>query len=93
MLDGELVRVTLTSDTPEGELAIPAQAVQRDIQGAFVLVVGEGEVAEQRRVTVRRNAEGFAVIAEGLTEGERVITEGVNKVRPGAAVDAAPPGG
>jgi membrane fusion protein (multidrug efflux system) len=50
-------------------------------------------VAEQRRVIVRRNAEGFAVIAEGLTEGERVITEGVNKVRPGAAVDAAPPGG
>lgn len=93
LLDGELVRVTLTSDTPEGELAIPAQAVQRDIQGAFVLVVGEGDVAEQRRITVRRNAEGFAVIAEGLTEGERVITEGVNKVRPGAAVDAAAPGG
>jgi len=93
LLDGELVRVTLTSDAPEGELAIPAQAVQRDIQGAFVLVVGEGEVAEQRRVTVRRNAEGFAVIADGLTEGERVITEGVNKVRPGSAVDAAAPGG
>jgi len=93
LLDGELVRVTLTSDTPEGELAIPAQAVQRDIQGAFVLVVGEGEVAEQRRVTVSRNAQGFAVIAEGLSEGERVITEGVNKVRPGAAVDAAAPGG
>ena len=93
LLDGELVRVTLTSDTPEGELSIPAQAVQRDIQGAFVLVVGEGEVAEPRRVTVRRNAEGFAVIAEGLSEGERVITEGVNKVRPGAGVDAAAPGG
>jgi membrane fusion protein (multidrug efflux system) len=93
LLDGELVRVTLTSDTPEAELAIPAQAVQRDIQGAFVLVVGEGDVAEQRRVTVRRNAEGFAVIAEGLSEGERVITEGVNKVRPGAAVDAIAPGG
>jgi len=77
LLDGELVRVTLTSDTPEGELAIPAQALQRDIQGAFVLVVGEGEVAEQRRVTVRRNAQGFAVIAEG-----------VNKVRPGSALDA-----
>lgn len=93
LLDGELVRVTLTSDMPEGELAIPAQAVQRDIQGAFVLVVGEGEVAEQRRVTVRRNAQGFAVIAEGLSEGERVITEGVNKVRPGSAVDAAAPEG
>lgn len=93
LLDGELVRVTLTSDTPEGELAIPAQAVQRDIQGAFVLVVGEEDVAEQRRVTVHRNTEGFAVIAEGLSEGERVITEGVNKVRPGVVVDAGAPGG
>lgn len=93
LLDGELVSVTLTSDSPEGVLAIPAQAVQRDIQGAFVLVVGEGDVAEQRRVTVLRNAQGFAVIGEGLTEGERVITEGVNKVRPGTAVDAAASGG
>lgn len=93
LLDGELVRVTLTSDMPEGELTIPAQAVQRDIQGAFVLVVAEGDVAEQRRVTVRRTAQGFAVIAEGLSEGERVITEGVNKVRPGAEVDAAAPEG
>lgn len=93
LLDGELVRVTLTSDMPEGELTIPAQAVQRDIQGAFVLVVAEGDVAEQRRVTVRRTTQGFAVIAEGLSAGERVITEGVNKVRPGVAVDAAAPEG
>jgi len=93
LLDGELVRVTLTSDAPEAELTIPAQAVQRDIQGAFVLVVGEGEVAEQRRVTVRRNAAGYAVIADGLSPGDRVITEGVNKVRPGTAVDAAAPEG
>jgi len=93
LLDGELVRVTLTSDAPEGALAIPAQAVQRDIQGAFVLVVGADDVAEQRRITVQRMAEGFAVIGEGLSEGERVITEGINKVRPGSAVDAATPGG
>ena len=93
LLDGELVRVTLTSDTSEGELAIPAEAVQRDIQGAFVLVVGEGEVAEQRRITVRRNTQGFAVIGDGLSAGERVITEGVNKVRPGIAVDAVTPEG
>lgn len=93
LLDGELVRVTLTADAPGGELAIPAQAVQRDIQGTFVLVVDAGEVAQQRRVTVRRTAQGFAVIAAGLSEGERVITEGVNKVRPGTAVDAAAPGG
>ncbi|MRH22796.1 efflux RND transporter periplasmic adaptor subunit [Rhodovulum strictum] len=92
LLDGELVRVTLTSHKPRGELAVPQQAVQRDVQGAFVLVVGAGNLAEQRRVTVARSTQGYAVIAEGLAEGERVITEGINKVRPGAVVDAAPAG-
>ena len=53
-----------------------------------MLVVGAGEVVEQRRITVTRSTDGMAVIAGGLTEGERVITEGVNKVRPGSAVDA-----
>jgi membrane fusion protein (multidrug efflux system) len=89
LLDDELVRVTLRASGRAGELAIPLQAVQRDIQGAFVLVVGAGEVVEQRRVTVSRSTEGMSVIADGLAEGERVITEGVNKVRPGIAVDAA----
>jgi membrane fusion protein (multidrug efflux system) len=93
LLDGELVRVTLSTSAPAPELAIPAQAVQRDIQGAFVLVVGDDDVAEQRRVTVSRSAEGLSVITDGLAAGERVITEGVNKVRPGSAVDAAAPEG
>jgi membrane fusion protein (multidrug efflux system) len=91
LLDGELVRVALTLEAPQAELAVPAQAVQRDIQGAFLLVVGADGVAEQRRVTVARSAQGFAVISSGLEPGERVITEGINKVRPGMVVDAAPP--
>lgn len=90
LLDGELVRVILTSAKPTPDLAIPQQAIQRDVQGAFVLVVGEGDIAEMRRVDVLRNTQGMAVIGTGLSEGERVITEGVNKVRPGAPVDAAP---
>ncbi|PTW48316.1 efflux RND transporter periplasmic adaptor subunit [Rhodovulum kholense] len=91
LLDGELVRVQLTAQQPAPELAVPQQAVQRDVQGAFVLVVGDGDRAELRRVTVGRTARGFAVIADGLAEGERVITEGLNKVRPGQPVDAAAP--
>ncbi len=91
LLDGELVRVNLTLAAPQSEIAVPARAVQRDIQGSFVLVVGDGETVEQRRVSVGRSAEGLAVIADGLSPGERVITEGINKVRPGITVDAAAP--
>lgn len=93
LLDSELVRVTLTAQQPKGELAVPQQAVQRDIQGAFVLVVGDDNVAEQRRVSVARSTQGLSIITEGLSEGEAVITEGINKVRPGAVVDAALAGG
>lgn len=91
LLDGELVRVNLTLAAPQGEIAIPARAVQRDIQGSFVLVVGPDETVEQRRITVGRSTQGLAVVAAGLDVGERVITEGLNKVRPGITVDAAAP--
>jgi len=89
LLDGELVRVILSTSSVEPVLAIPQQAVQRDIQGAFVLVVGDDGTAAQRRVEIANNSGGMAVIASGLEEGERVIVEGLNKVRPGIAVDAA----
>ena len=50
------------------------------------------EMVEQRRVEILRTAQGLAVVGSGLSEGERVITEGINKVRPGIAVDATMPG-
>jgi membrane fusion protein, multidrug efflux system len=51
LLDGELVRVLLSTTTVEPVLAVPQQAIQRDIQGPFVLVVGDDNVVAQRRVT------------------------------------------
>lgn len=87
--DGALVSVTLSAAAPEQSLTVPQQAVQRDLTGAFVLVVNAAGVVEQRRVEVARQAEGVAVIAGGLEAGERVVTEGINKVRPGITVDAA----
>jgi membrane fusion protein (multidrug efflux system) len=87
--DGALVSVTLSAATPDLSLTVPQQAIQRDLTGAFVLVVDTAGTVEQRRVEVGRLSQGVAVIASGLTEGERVITEGANKVRPGMTVDAA----
>ncbi|MBB4185675.1 efflux RND transporter periplasmic adaptor subunit [Sinorhizobium terangae] len=89
LLDGTLVRVTLEATDKQEVLAVPQQAIQRDQQGAFVMVVGDDSKVELRRVDVQRTARGQAVIAKGLKEGERVITDGVGKVRPGIAVDAA----
>jgi membrane fusion protein, multidrug efflux system len=83
LLDGELVRVLLSSSSVEPVLAIPQQAIQRDIQGPFVLVVGDDNVVAQRRVELGGSADGMTGIVAGVAEGERVIVEGLNKVRPG----------
>lgn len=89
LLDRTLVGVSLEGDEPELVLNVPRRAVQRDQVGSFVLVVGPDGVVEQRRVSVGRATVREAVIAAGLEEGELVIVEGLNRVRPGIVVDAA----
>ncbi len=88
--DGALVTVMLEAGEEQLVLSVPRRAVQRDQEGAFVLIVNDESKVERRRVEVARTTVDRAVIASGLAEGEQVITEGVNKVRPGIVVDAAP---
>ncbi|MEM1049772.1 MAG: efflux RND transporter periplasmic adaptor subunit [Pseudomonadota bacterium] len=89
LLDGGLVGVELEQTDPLLVLNIPQQAVQRDQAGPFVLVVDGESKVELRRVDVERTTNGRSVIRDGLSEGELVITDGLNKVRPGIVVDAA----
>ena len=87
--DGALVQVELAQSQPEPRLAVPAQAVQRDLAGPFVMVVGPDDTVEQRRLDLGDTTQGYSIVTSGLEPGERVITEGINKVRPGIQVDAA----
>lgn len=89
LFDQALVRIELMSAQPEIVLAIPAQALQRDQQGYFVMTVDDNSEVGRSRVAVDRITQGMAVISQGLDEGNRVITDGVAKVRPGMKVDAA----
>jgi membrane fusion protein (multidrug efflux system) len=87
--DGSLVSVELTGGTQDPVLTVPQQAVQRDLTGPYVLVVDAAGVVEQRRIDLDRTTGGHAIVSSGLAAGERVITEGINKARPGATVNAA----
>lgn len=89
LLHDELVRVRLATSSANDVLTVPIGAVQRDLSGDFVLLVNDQDEVEQRRISVARDSGNVAVIADGLAEGERIITEGMNKVRDGAKVDAA----
>ncbi|MGR3802812.1 efflux RND transporter periplasmic adaptor subunit [Marinibacterium profundimaris] len=84
--DGQLVQVTLTQDTGADSLVIPASALQRDQGGYFVLLVGDKDVVEKRSISVGRMAGTEVVVADGLKVGEQVITEGVQRARPGQPV-------
>src|ERR1019366_6950256 len=56
-------------------------------KGIHVYVIDSPNTAEQRSVTVERSSNGLTVIASGLSEGERVVTEGMSRLAQGASVD------
>jgi membrane fusion protein (multidrug efflux system) len=67
-------------------LVIPEEAIVPERSKQFVFVVGPDEIAELREVQTGRRRPGEVEIVRGLTQGERVITEGTLKARPGQAV-------
>ncbi len=89
LIDGQLVTAIVAQTTPESVLMIPEQATQVDQAGAFALVVGEGDKVEVRRIVTAPGEAGLLAVTEGLDEGDRVIVEGILKVRPGQVVAPA----
>ncbi len=65
-------------------LAIPRAAVLSDQQGDYVYVVDAQNKAQQRRIQLGQSTPSTAVVSNGLKEGELVISEGLQRVRPGA---------
>ena len=88
---GQFVNVTLTLSTQPNAIIVPSEALQTGQQGQFVYVVRPDSIAEARPVTVARTVEGKAVIASGLQAGDRVVTDGQLRIRPGESkVDIRP---
>jgi len=88
--DGEFVTVLLEGVQPITVLAIPRAAVLSDQQGDYVYVVDAQNKAQVRRIQQRQSTPSTAVITGGLQEGELVISEGLQRVRPEATVSPGP---
>lgn len=85
---GMFMRVTVTAD-PRTSLAIPEEAVQPVGPRTFVWrVTPEGEDLKARRVEVEleQRSDGFIEVVSGLTPGDKIITEGIIRVREGSSV-------
>ena len=90
LTDKEFVTVLLEGVQPVSVLGIPRTAVLTDQQGDYVYVVDGQNRAEVRRIHLGQSTPQTAVVTSGLNEGELVISEGVQRVRPGEVVSPGP---
>jgi membrane fusion protein (multidrug efflux system) len=86
----EFVTVLIESVQPRQVIAVPRAAILADQQGSYLYVVDAHDVARQRRVKLGQSTPETAAIVEGLMEGERVVVDGIQRVRPNAPVAPAP---
>lgn len=89
LLPGEFVRARVEAGVNPNGLLVPQRAVQLSAQGASVILVGANNVATPRPVQLGEMRGGQWEIRSGLRPGDRVITDGLQKVRPGTPVRLA----
>jgi membrane fusion protein (multidrug efflux system) len=87
---GEYVRVIEFWPDIPGAILVPERAVQDEQGGNYVLVVAPGDTVEHRPVVVGAASSGMLQITKGVAAGDRVIVDGVQKVRPGMRVQPEP---
>jgi membrane fusion protein (multidrug efflux system) len=90
LVDGAFVTVLVEGAQPVTALGIPRRAVLSDQQGDYVYLVGSDNKVEQRRVQLGQSTPTTAVIAGGLKQGDMVIADGIQRVRPGIVVSPGP---
>jgi membrane fusion protein (multidrug efflux system) len=90
LTDNEFVTVMLEGVQPVEVLAVPRAAVLSDQEGDYVFVVGPDNKAEQRRIQLGQSTPTMAAVISGLSPGEKVIAEGLQRVRPGQPVSPGP---
>jgi membrane fusion protein (multidrug efflux system) len=88
--DGQIANAMLELVTPQEQLVVPQAAVLVDQVGSYVLVVGADAKVEQRRITTGAQQGVEVAVLDGLKAGEKVIVDGLQKVRPGEPVNASP---
>jgi membrane fusion protein (multidrug efflux system) len=93
LLPGMYVRAIVGDGERQDALLVPQQGVTHDPKGdTTAMVVGKDGTVEVRRVVVSRAIGDKWLVESGLAAGDRVIVEGLQKIRPGAAVQATEAG-
>jgi membrane fusion protein (multidrug efflux system) len=90
LIDGAFVAVSVEGTEPVTALGVPRAAVMSDQSGNYLYVVGADNKVERRSIQLGQSTAALAVIASGVKQGDSVILEGLQRVRPGIQVAPAP---
>ncbi|MBW2650308.1 MAG: efflux RND transporter periplasmic adaptor subunit [Deltaproteobacteria bacterium] len=91
LLPGMFVRAVMEEGVDEQAILVPQQAVPRNPKGnPIALIVDAESKVQQRMLTLDRAIGNTWLVSSGLVTGDRVIVEGLQKVRPGASVKIVP---
>ena len=89
LVHNQLVGVIVERAQPEQALVVPQAAVIVDQAGQYVLAVDKDNKVEQRRIRTGSTQGSAFTVTEGLKEGDRIIVDGLQKVRPGQVVSVS----
>src|SRR4051794_35468206 len=89
LIDGQFVTAVIRERREAPRLVVPQAALQVDQSGNYVLVVDDQHKVEQRRIQTGPTQDPDVIVTSGLREGEKVIVDGIQKVRPGQTVQEA----
>ena len=96
LIPGQFVKLRMGRTKAEPALLVSERAIGTDQNKRFVIVVGDGDKAVWREVTLGGTANGQRIVTSGLKAGERIVVNGLQRVRPGALLAPQPesqPGG
>ena len=86
LMPGQFAHVRMGTVKAETALMVNERAVGTDQSKKFVMVVGADDKANYREVTLGANVDGLRIVTSGLKPGERVVVNGLQRVRPGALI-------
>jgi multidrug efflux system membrane fusion protein len=90
LIPGQFARIRMGQPQAVRALLVSERAVGTDQDKKFVLVVGAGDKTEYREVTLGAPVDGLRVVRSGLKGGERIVVNGLQRVRPGSVVQPQP---
>ncbi len=90
LLPGSFVSFKANLGERHNAFLVPQQAVQRDTQGGYVLIVGKDGKVVRKNVSLDNQQGGNWLVSSGLAVGDKIIVSGVQKVKEGAPATAKP---